>query len=136
MDTLLINKIEAIVTSMQKSDILNITSFSFQNFSLAMMSLELENINVGDRVLLSVKPTAVAIAKEINGLLSYSNQLQGVIIFIDYGKLLTDIHVLVKDTTINAIITTNSAKRMNLKQDDEVTCLIKASDLSLYEKIL
>lgn len=136
MDTLLINKIEAIVTSMQTSDILNITSFSFQNFSLAMMSLELENINVGDRVLLSVKPTAVAIAKEINGLLSYSNQLQGVIIFIDYGKLLTDIHVLVKDTTINAIITTNSAKRMNLKQDDEVTCLIKASDLSLYEKIL
>lgn len=136
MDTLLINKIEAIVTSMQTSDILNITSFSFQNFSLAMMSLELENINVGDRVLLSVKPTAVAIAKEINGLLSYSNQLQGVIIFIDYGKLLTDIHVLVEDTTINAIITTNSAKRMNLKQDDEVTCLIKASDLSLYEKIL
>lgn len=136
MDTLLINKIEAIVTSMQTSDILNITSFSFQNFSLAMMSLELENINVGDRVLLSVKPTAVAIAKEINGLLSYSNQLQGVIIFIDYGKLLTDIHVLVKDITINAIITTNSAKRMNLKQDDEVTCLIKASDLSLYEKIL
>lgn len=136
MDTLLINKIEAIVTSMQTTDILNITSFSFQNFSLAMMSLELENINVGDRVLLSVKPTAVAIAKEINGLLSYSNQLQGVIIFIDYGKLLTDIHVLVKDTTINAIITTNSAKRMNLKQDDEVTCLIKASDLSLYEKIL
>lgn len=130
------NKIHAIVKSLEVCEILYLTHFAFGDFSLSMISLELEDLNINDKVILTAKPTAIAIAKDIKGYLSYSNQLQGVIIYIQYGQLLTDIQVQVNNTNINSIITTNSAKRMDLKKNELVTCLIKASDLSIFKRSL
>ena len=40
-----------------------------------------------------------------------------------------------EDILIESIITVDSSKRMDLKENDEVTLLIKASDLSILEVI-
>lgn len=129
------NKIQATVKSLEVCEILYLTHFTFGNFSLSMVSLELEDLKANDKVILTTKPTAIAIAKDIKGLLSYSNQLKGAITYIQYGQILTHIQVQINTTTISSIITTSSAKRMDLKKDDIVTCLIKASDLSIFKRL-
>lgn len=127
------NKIPAKVTDIQTCDILNITSFNFANFNLSMMSLELLNLKVNSKVILTAKPSSVAIGKDFNGEISYSNQLKGKIQSIENGELLTYIKVLVDEIIIQSIITKKSSQRMDLKKDDEAICIIKASDLSILE---
>lgn len=127
------NEIPACIIDIQNCDVLNIVSFEFLDYKMAMMSLELEDVNVGDRAILTVKPSSVAIGKRFVGELSYSNQLKGYIKNIENGELLSYLEVKVGDIFIQSVITKKSALRMDLKQNDEVICIIKASDLSILE---
>ena len=101
-----------------------------------MMSLDLnEKVDVGCQVILTAKPTHIAIAKEFNGNISYSNQLDAKIIEINNGELLSSIKLSTGDATCESIITKKSSIRMNLQVDDNVTLFIKASELSIKEII-
>jgi len=98
-----------------------------------MISLELnEKAVVGQDVLLSTKATSVALAKNLTGQLSYSNQIPCTIESIDQGKILTTL-LLKSDFLLESIITTASLTRMELQMGDKVTALIKSSDLSISE---
>jgi len=122
------------IKDIESVDGLNIVKFDFSNYVLSMMSLDLsENIRVGKRVRLGVKPTHIAIAKEFSGEISYSNQLNAKIEDIEIGELLSSIKLDVDGVSFESIITKNSAMKMNLKLGDEVTLFIKASELSILE---
>lgn len=126
------NRLNAVVKNIQSVDNLNIVSFEYQGEVLTMMSLDLaDNIQVRKRVELTAKATNIAIAKEFSGEVSYSNQIKASIVEIENGELLSSIKLKVKEFFLESIITLNSSKRMDLKVDDEVTLLIKASDLSI-----
>ncbi|MCV6606587.1 MAG: TOBE domain-containing protein [Campylobacterales bacterium] len=127
------NIIEATVKKIDSKESLNIVNFDFQGNSLSMMSLEVGDLYVDSKVSLGVKPTNIAIGKNLSGNLSYSNQLSGEIVEISNGELLCSVKVSIKDIVLESIITTNSSKRMNLKESDKVTLFIKASDLSILE---
>ena len=128
------SKLKATIKQIQTLDNLNIVNFDFCGISLSMMSLELkENVQVGRKVNLGIKPTTVAIGKNFSGEISFSNQLKGVIKEIDLGKLLCSIKVLTNGIIIDSIITSNSAKRLNLQVNDEVIAIIKASEISILE---
>ncbi|MCK5111121.1 MAG: TOBE domain-containing protein [Arcobacteraceae bacterium] len=128
------SKITATVTYIDNIDSLNIVTFDFLGTQLKMMSLDLnDNIKIGTKVLLAVKPTHIALAKKFNGVLSYDNQIKANIIEINNGKLLSSIKLLVNDEILESIITKESALNMDLKVEDEVTVLIKASELSIQE---
>lgn len=127
------NKIKAIVSSIQSLENLNIVEFLFEDIILSMMSLDLDNIKEKDKVLLTVKASNIAIAKELQGQISLANKISAKIIQIDMGKLLTSIKLNAKGTTLTSIITTKSAKRMDLKLADEVLAIFKSSDLSIKE---
>lgn len=129
------NKILATISNIQTCDILNIVNFKFNSYTMSMMSLELPNLHVNDKVILTAKPSSVAIGKNFSGDLSYSNQLKGKIKSIENGDLLSSLEIEVDDTTIQSVITKKSSIRMNLKQNDEIICIIKASDLSILESI-
>lgn len=132
----MINKLVAKITRIQSLDALHIVSFDFFGETLTMMSLDLsEEIIVGTQVLLSVKSTSVALAKNVEGELSYSNQLQSKILSIDKGELLSSIVLGIGDARIESIITLASQERMKLKVGDEVTSLIKANEISIGEVI-
>lgn len=127
------NQIVANVTRIDTIDNLNIVEFEFQTITLKMMSLDLFNITVGQKVILSIKPTHIAVAKELSGMLSYSNQLITKISKIEMGALLCTISTEIFNMPLQSIITADSAKRMNLKLNDEITLLIKASDVSILD---
>lgn len=126
------SNIEATIKDIQTVDSLNIVTFDFEGIDLSMMSLELkEEVQIGKRVLLGTKPTTVAIAKDFSGEISYSNQINANIETIEIGQLLCSISLVTNTTTFESIITAKSAKRLNLKQGDNVTALIKASEISI-----
>jgi len=128
------NYIEAIITKIDRVDTLNIVTFDFKGDALTMMSLELgEAISVGSKVKLTVKPTYIALAKNFSGLVSYANQIKSTITGIEYGTLLCSVELLVNAIMIESIITRSSADKMDLAVGDEVTIMIKASELSIVQ---
>ncbi len=128
------NELKAIVSNIQSVDSLNIIQFDYAGIILTMMGLELPNIKIGSKVILSAKPTHIAIAKDFNGNISLSNIIKAKIKELNNGKLLSSIVLKIKEQiTMQSIVTYNSSKRMNLKVADDVVMLIQASDLFIKE---
>jgi molybdopterin-binding protein len=126
----------ASVTQIQSCDTLHIVKFDAYGESLSMMSLELsDDIKLGSKVKLVTKPSHIAIAKDFNGEVSYSNQLKCKIESLQNGELLSAIRLSFFNSTLESIITLSSSQRMNLRVGDEVTAFIKASELSISEII-
>ncbi len=129
------NELKAVVSKINSLDNLNIVEFLFDEIILTMMSLDLDNIKENSKVLLTVKASNIAIAKEFQGQISLANSISAKIIQFDKGELLTSIKLNAKGTTLTSIITTKSAKRMQLKLGDDVLAVFKSSDLSI-KKVL
>lgn len=128
------SQIKAVIIQIDTVDNLNIVKFDFLGHSLTMMSLGLtDEIYVGKAVILGIKPTHIAIGKDLSGLVSYANQIKSKIISCENGKLLSSIKLSVKDVILESIITLESALKMDLKADDNVTMMIKASELSILK---
>ncbi len=124
----------ATVKSIENLEQLNIVEFEFNAHVLKMMSLDLNaNISIGKKVLLSVKPTNIALAKDLAGEISFSNQIAATIQTLTHGKLLSSVGLIIDNIVFESIITLSSAKRMNLRINDEVIMLIKASDLFILD---
>lgn len=128
------NYIKASVISIDTFENITIVGFEAGSEALTMMSLELDrSLQVGSDVILALKATTVSLAREKNTLLSISNQLPVQISSIDKGELLCSVKLSFEGSLIESIITKNSALRMDLKPEDEIVALIKASDLAIAE---
>ncbi len=128
------NKIPAAVLEIQNVQNLTLVSFSTAAQSLKMMALELpEKVQNGSSVMLTCKATNIAIAKNSDTMLSFSNQLSVTIKNIEEGELLCSLTLVFEENILESIITADSAKRMNLQEGESVTALIKSSDLSITE---
>jgi len=122
------------VSQIESCETLHIVKFECGEDELSMMSLELdERVQIGTKVRLVTKPTHIAIAKNFQGELSYSNKIPVLIESINNGELLTSIKLKSKQSSFESIITCASSKRMSLKVGDNVLALIKASELSIGE---
>lgn len=122
------------VKEIKTKDSLNIVEFDFNNILLKMMSLELnKDLKIGSKVELLVKPTNVAISKKYIEDISLSNQALAKIVDIENGELLSYLSLKINDTFIESIITKSSSLKLDLKKDDIVNILIKASDLSILK---
>ena len=130
------SQIIATIKNIRNVDSLNIVEFGFYNHTLKMVSLNLsKQISINKKVQLSIKPTNILIAKNLQGEISISNQLKAKIVKVENGELLSSILLKVEDTILESIITVDSSKNMNLVEDEEVLILIKASDLFIQEVI-
>lgn len=122
------------VKDIKTKDNLNIVEFDFNGLTLKMMSLDLnDDVKIGKKVELSVKPSNISIAKNLIGEISLSNQIVATIQSLENGQLLTSVILKINDTLLESIITVDSSKRMNLQIGEVVTILIKASNLSIGE---
>jgi len=130
------NKIPAKVSAIEMQDNLMIVSFAFKEYTLKMMSLELDDsIGIGSEVVLTSKATSLGLAKELQGILSYSNTLKASVQAIENGTLLSSIKLECEDILLESIITKDSVSRMQLKEGEELSILIKASELSILELV-
>jgi len=128
------NYIKAIISNIKNVDNLNIVEFKYKDQILEMMSLELSpKVVIGKEVILNIKPTHIAIAKEFQGQISISNKIKATIKELENGKLLSSLKAKVGDTILESIITSSSSKELELKKGDTITLLIQTSDLSISE---
>ncbi|MBD3792314.1 MAG: TOBE domain-containing protein [Campylobacterales bacterium] len=126
------SNLSATVASIQSNDGLNIVTFSLGEESLSMVSLELdEAMCVGSKCLLNVNASSVAIGKKLSGMLSYSNQLSARVAAVESGELLARIVLDISGNRLESLITVASCQRLGLKAGDEVTALVKATELSV-----
>ena len=124
----------ATIEKINSVDNLNIVEFDFNGITLKMMSLDLnDDVQIGKKVRLLVKPTNISLAKNLVGEISLSNQIVATIQSLENGQLLTSVILEINDTIFESIITVESSKRMNLQIGERVTILIKASNLSIGE---
>ncbi len=124
----------ATIKKINSVDNLNIVEFDFNGITLKMMSLDLnDDVQIGKKVRLLVKPTNISLAKNLVGEISLSNQIVATIQSLENGQLLTSVILEINDTIFESIITVESSKRMNLQIGERVTILIKASNLSIGE---
>ena len=128
------SQLVATIKKINSVDNLNIVEFDFNGLTLKMMSLDLnDDVKIGKKVELSVKPSNISIAKNLIGEISLSNQIVATIQSLENGQLLTSVILKINDTLLESIITVDSSKRMNLQIGERVTILIKASNLSIGE---
>lgn len=128
------NRIEARVTHIERLDNITIVSFDAQGTPMRMMALGLNiPVRIGTRVVLGFKASHVALATHLLGRLSISNRLNAVIEAVETGTLLCSVTLRVGPTRMESIITRESAETMELQPGEDVTALIKASDLSIVD---
>ena len=128
------NIIDAKVSNIESAEGISIVTFEAFGSELRMMSLGLNTpIEVGSEVLLGVKASSIALAKNLRGSLSTSNQLVCRIERLKKGALLCSVKLLFGESILESIITKNSSLMMELEEGDEVIALIKSSELSILE---
>ena len=120
---------------MQNTILINATKDPFNTPLKEDAFLLNDDVKIGKKVELSVKPSNISIAKNLIGEISLSNQIVATIQSLENGQLLTSVILKINDTILESIITVDSSKRMNLQIGEVVTILIKASNLSIEEVI-
>jgi molybdate transport system regulatory protein len=128
------NRIHAVITDIQSVDTLNLVHFNAAEQNMKMIALELDKrLVVGSKVIIGAKATHIALAKEFCGMLSMSNQLHVKIEQIENGALLSRVQFVFAGARLESIVTKDSALAMQLKVGDDITALIKSSELSILE---
>nr|WP_314858755.1 TOBE domain-containing protein [uncultured Undibacterium sp.] len=104
-----------------------------QKFSATLLgsNTDFSDWQNGMRVQLSFNEMEVAIAKNLQGQISLRNRLPGVIQQIEAGKILTRVHFLMQQFTISAVITTRSARALQLAVGDHIEGLVKSNEMNV-----
>lgn len=88
-------------------------------------------LQTSDDIELLFNESAVSIGKEIQGQISLANQLDCVIDELVFGEILTQVLLSFNGEQLTSLITTRSAKRLELKTGDRVTAFIKTNEVML-----
>jgi molybdate transport system regulatory protein len=93
---------------------------------------QLARWKIAQSVQLLFKETEVALAKNLSGQISLRNRLPGTVMSIDTGQVLTRVLITMSDDLIiSSVITTRSARNLQLNAGDQVEGLVKSNEMSL-----
>ncbi len=129
------NQITAVIANIEQKGSLALIEFDFLQEKLTMVTLDInKTLSAGQKVILEINPSQVAIAKNYNGDLSYSNQINAKIESIELGAILCTLILELQDgSKIESIITAKSAINMSLSKGETLKAILKASQISLGE---
>jgi molybdopterin-binding protein len=99
-----------------------------------MIGLELPiTFKLGHTTSVLFKPSSVVLAKDFSGELSMSNRIECVVKEIDENEILAEVLLSSNSGEFYSLITKNSLQRMNIKENDKLVAMIKATEVSLGE---
>lgn len=88
---------------------------------------------IGQPVQLQFNEMEVAIAKNLSGQISLRNRLPGTITALEWGRILTRVCFQVPaagaQIRVNAVITTRSARHLQLAVGDQIEGLVKSNEM-------
>ncbi|MFZ6675850.1 TOBE domain-containing protein [Undibacterium sp. Xuan67W] len=89
----------------------------------------------GQAVNLLFKETEVALAKNLTGQISLRNRMPSIITGLEYGQLLTRVAMQMDGMMLHSVITTRSARHLQLELGDQVEGLVKSNEMSLLSDL-
>ncbi len=89
---------------------------------------------VGDSISVLIKGTDVMLAKSFSGTLSARNRVKGVVKQIITADVLSKVIVESQGDTLHAFITNTSLQEMSIREGDEVTAIVKSTELILSKE--
>ncbi|UII74871.1 TOBE domain-containing protein [Flagellimonas sp. HMM57] len=90
-------------------------------------------LQMGKPVKILFKETEVVLGSNENHLISLQNRIQGIIMEIERGELLTKVTINSLAGKLTAIIGTDSSNQLGLKKEDEVIAMVKLNEIMLSE---
>ncbi len=93
------------------------------------------HLSVGDTISALIKGTDIMLAKSFSGMLSARNRAKGIVRQIIQGDILSKILVESQGDMLHAIITNTSLKDLDIRCGDEVTAIVKSTELILSKEI-
>ena len=122
--------IKAKISAIEQTGGVSVFEFSAENLSLKMLSLEnLQNLKIGDEVLLNFKSSDVFVATSPLLNSSVSNEIKAQISGIQRGQITSSLHLNAGKFEFESIISTASLKRLNLALGDQIYAYVKATSL-------
>lgn len=126
------NRVPAIITKVEKHESLCFMEFDASGIPLSMLLFDLKpSFTPGRHVQVLFKETEVVLGKQLCGEISFSNRFQAVVTAIRRGDILADVTLRCGAGEFCSIITRRAVERLGLIENDEVTVMIKASQISL-----
>lgn len=86
---------------------------------------------IGQAVRLLFKETEVALAKNLSGQISMRNRMPGTVTALEVGQVLTRVVFEMQGVQISSVITSRSARGLQLALGDAVEGLVKSNEMSL-----
>ena len=91
------------------------------------------NLFEGDSISVLMKSTDLILAKAFRGILSARNFITGVVINILRGDVLSKVIFESQGETLCAIVTNASLEEMNIQTGEEITAIVKSTELVLFK---
>lgn len=125
-----------LISKKQNDEIAALKFCTASNQELFMVAIGIASkLEFGEWVDCEVKSSDVIVSKTKLKECSLSNEIECVIKEMEVGKILTSLVLSAKDFTLNSIITSNSARRLNLKLEERVYAYIKATQIYIKERL-
>jgi molybdate transport system regulatory protein len=92
------------------------------------------HLSEGDSITVLIKGTDVMLAKSFSGMISARNRVSGIVTQIIQGDVVSKVFVESQEEMLHAVITNTSLKEMDIKEGNEVTAIVKSTELILYKE--
>lgn len=92
------------------------------------------HLSAGDRICVIIKGTDIMLAKSISGILSARNRTRGLVKQIIRGDVLSKVLIESQGDVLHAIITNASLDEMKINSGDEITAIVKSTELILSKE--
>lgn len=104
-----------------------------QHFTATLLGSaeQLARWEIGQAVRLLFKDTEVALAKNLSGQISMRNRLPGIVTALEIGQVLTRVVLDMQGIQISSVITSRSARSLQIAMGDAVEGLVKSNEMSL-----
>jgi molybdate transport system regulatory protein len=132
------SKVSGTITKVVKGHIHANVQILWKSIPLSVVittaSCEDMHLSEGDSITVLIKGTDVMLAKSFSGMISARNRVSGVVKRIIEGDVVSKVFVESQDEMLHAIITNTSLEEMDIKEGNEITAIVKSTELILYKE--
>jgi len=126
------NRLTAYIRKIEFIENLHLVTLEADAHTLTILTLELDkSFQIAQKVQLCIKSTNISIAKDFMGKFSDSNQIDATITAINAGHLLCSVKLKSYSNNFEVLITRDAYNSMKIRNQDNVTLLVRAHDISI-----
>ncbi len=130
------NQLEGTVVAIDRGEVMGIVRLQTAGqdvvAAITLDAIDELKLAEGRPAIAMMKSTEVAIATGPVGNVSIRNRFAGTITTVDHGSVMTTVKLAVAGgATLTAVITKDSAEGLSLAPGDEVTALVKSTEISI-----